>query len=88
MLTALVIVVLSAATGWALGRPESEYSRTLSIGTALRNIELCSLIATTNFADTLVPAAVMTYFMVQVIVCSIIGAFFKRTAKPAATAAA
>ena len=88
MLTELVIVVLSAITGWSLGRPEPEYSRTLSIATALRNIGLCSLIATSAFADTLVPAAVMTYLLVQVIVCAIIGAFFKRTAKPAATAAA
>jgi bile acid:Na+ symporter, BASS family len=80
----LFVVVLSVLTGWALAGAETQYRRTLSIATTLRNIGLCSLVATANFAGTLVPAAVMTYLIVQIIVASLVGTYLKRTAKPAA----
>jgi BASS family bile acid:Na+ symporter len=79
MLAALCLVLLSIATGWLLGGPERSYRRTLAIGTALRNVGLCALIATTSFSNT-VAAAVMVYLLVQIIVVSLVGAYFKRTA--------
>ena len=45
---------------------------------------LCILIATTNFAGTDVPAAVLTYLGVQVIVSTLVGMYFKRTTEAAA----
>ncbi len=64
----LVIVLLSIVTGWLLGGREIAYRRTLGIGTALRNIGLCILLATTNFPGTVVAATVLTYFVIQFIV--------------------
>ena len=82
MLAALCIVVLSVATGYALGGPQRSYRRTLSIGTGLRNIGLSASIATVSFKGGLVAASVMTYLLMQVIVCGLAGAYFKNTAKP------
>jgi len=82
MLAALCIVVLSVAAGYALGGPQRSYRRTLSIGTGLRNIGLCASIATVSFKGGLVTASVMTYLIVQALVCGLAGAYFKNTAKP------
>lgn len=77
------LVVLSAGTGWLLGGPASEDRRVLAIGTALRNIGLCALIATTSFDQPEVAATVITYFVMQFIVSTALGAYFTRTAKEA-----
>jgi BASS family bile acid:Na+ symporter len=82
ILAALLIVLLSLVTGWLLGGPEGEYRRTLSIATVLRNIGLAITLATTMFPDSLVGAAVMAYFVVQVIVGVAIGAYYSKTVKP------
>jgi len=79
----LVIVIASIATGWLLGAPAREYRRTLGIGTALRNIGLGSLVATTSFPGTVVAATVMTYLLIQFFVCTLVGVYFTRTAKSA-----
>ncbi len=84
MLAMLIVVVLSIFTGWFFGGPDEHHRHTLAIATALRNIGLCALIATTDFQNTLVPAAVMTYLVIQAVVSSLVGAYFKRTSKPAA----
>ncbi len=83
MWASLVLVVLSIGTGWILGGPEVEYRRTLSIATALRNIGTCSVIATGNFADTLVGPTVLTYFLIQFVVSLILRVYFSRTATSA-----
>ena len=83
MLAMLTLVVLSVATGWFLGGPESANRRTLSIGTALRNIGLAAVVATASFPDRGVAAAVLTYFLVQFVVTMLVGAYFTRTAKAA-----
>lgn len=88
ILTMFVLVVLSIVTGWLLGGPVDEYRRTVSIATALRNIGLCLVIATTDFPGTLVGPTVMTYLLIQVLVSAIVGAYFKRTAGPVAAAPA
>ena len=80
----LAVVVLSLATGWLLGGPGREYRRTLSIATGLRNIGLAAVVATVSFPGTQVAAAVVTYLVVQFVVCALVGVYFARTAKSAA----
>ena len=60
--------------------PERAYRRTLSIGTALRNIGLAAVIASTTFEGSVATAAVLTYLVVQVVVTGVVGVYFKRTA--------
>jgi bile acid:Na+ symporter, BASS family len=67
MLAMLVLVLLSLAAGWLLGGPQIAYRRTLGIGTAIRNIGLCALLAS-NFPGTLVGATVLTYLLIQFVV--------------------
>ncbi len=74
-------VLLSLALGWACGGATREYRRTLAFGTALRNPAIAMIVATTRFPGESVAAAVAAYFVVQVIVTSIAGVFFKRTAR-------
>ena len=84
LLAILCIVVLSAVTGWLLGGPDVANRRTLSIGTVLRNVGFCALIATVSFADEpRVAAAVVAYLLIQAIVAGILGMYFTRTAKGA-----
>jgi BASS family bile acid:Na+ symporter len=84
----LLIIALSVGTGWALGGPTNSQRVTLSMATALRNIGIASLIATTMFPSADVAAAVMTYLLLQVLVSTVVGTYFKRTAKHAAETAA
>jgi bile acid:Na+ symporter, BASS family len=80
----LCIVVLSVVTGWLLGGPAIAERRTLSIGTALRNIGLCSLVATVSFTDEpRVAAAVIVYLIIQFVVTGILGVYYTRTAERA-----
>lgn len=88
MFAALLLTVLAIGTGWLFGGSEREYRRTLAIGTGLRNIGLCALIATTNFPDSLVASTVMSYLLVQAVVCTLVGIYFTRTATPVAAGAA
>jgi bile acid:Na+ symporter, BASS family len=80
----LCLSLLSMAVGWLLGGPAREDRRVLGIGTTLRNIGLAALIATTSFRGTEVAAAVLTYLVIQMIVSSLFGIYFSRTAKTAA----
>jgi predicted Na+-dependent transporter len=79
MFAMLCTVVLSLACGWVLGGREREYRRTLGVGTALRNPGMAALLATSSFANTSVPAAVLVYLLIQFVVVSLVGVFFKRT---------
>lgn len=76
----LCLVLVSLGTGWLLGGPAREDRRVLGIGTALRNIGLCALVATTSFHEPQVAAAVLTYFVIQFVVTTIAGVYFTRTA--------
>jgi BASS family bile acid:Na+ symporter len=80
----LCIVLLSLAIGWVLGGRVREDRRVLAMGTALRNIGLCALIATTSFRDMPVAATVLTYFLIQFFVVNIVAVYFSRTAAPEA----
>ncbi len=83
MLAMLCLVLFSMATGWLLGGPAREDRRVLAIGTTLRNIGLCALIATASFTDKLVAATVLTYFLIQFLITTIFGVYFARTARNA-----
>jgi bile acid:Na+ symporter, BASS family len=83
MWAAFCLVVLSLITGWLLGGPAREMRRVLAIGTALRNIGLCALVATTSFKDPDVAATVIVYFLIQFVLVALAGAYFTRTAKEA-----
>lgn len=76
----LCLVVLSLVVGWALGGPLRQDRRVLALATALRNIGLCALIATASFGTPLVAATVLTYFLIQFVITSIVGVYFERTA--------
>jgi bile acid:Na+ symporter, BASS family len=83
MLAMLTIVLLSMAVGWLLGGPATEDRRVLGIGTTLRNVGLCALIATSSLQNTRVAAAVLTYLVIQLIVSTFFGAIFSRKTKAA-----
>jgi BASS family bile acid:Na+ symporter len=79
----LILTLLAAGTGWLLGGPYAEDRRILAIGTMLRNIGLCALLAT-SFGGGKVAATVLTYLVIQMIVSSLLGAYFARRAREAA----
>lgn len=83
MVAMLCLVLLSMLTGWALGGPARETRRVLGMATALRNIGLAAVLATNGFAGSQVPAAVITYLLIQMIVVTIIGLYFARTSEKA-----
>jgi bile acid:Na+ symporter, BASS family len=85
MWAALCLVVLSLIVGWALGGVRED-RRVLAFGTALRNIGLCALIATSSFKTPLVVATVLAYFVIQFVATTIVGVYFKRTANVPKTA--
>jgi len=74
------LVALSLGVGWAMGGAARESRRVLAIGTALRNVGLCALIATANFDDPRIIATVATYLLVQAAVTTAVGIYFTRTA--------
>jgi bile acid:Na+ symporter, BASS family len=67
LLSMLLLVVLAWPLGLRLGGPDAGIRKTLAIGTSLRNIGLCLLIATQDFPETGVAAAVGAYFLIQAI---------------------
>jgi BASS family bile acid:Na+ symporter len=73
------IGLFALAVGWLLGGPDRTYRRTLSIGTLMRNIGLCALIGTSDFADTLVVPAVISYFVITFILSLPLRFYYKRT---------
>lgn len=75
----LCLVLLSLLVGWLLGAPHPQDRRVLAIGTALRNIGLCVLLATTSLRSPTVAATVLTYFVIQLVVVTLVGLYFARS---------
>jgi BASS family bile acid:Na+ symporter len=75
----VAIGLFSLAAGWLLGGPESEHRRTLAIATDLRNVGICLLIGTAQFADTLVVPAIIAYFVVTFCLSIPVRMYLKRT---------
>lgn len=80
IIASLAVVLLAYAAGYVLGGSDPEYRNTLAIATSLRNVALAALIATTSFPGTPVPAIVICFFVVQIVVSALLGALVKRTA--------
>jgi BASS family bile acid:Na+ symporter len=79
-LAAIAVIGLCALlTGWVLGGPHRDDRRTLSIATLMRNIGLCALIATSEFPNTPVVPAVITYFAITFAISLPIRIYFHRT---------
>ena len=76
----LVLTIAATFTGWLLGGPHQEDRRVLAIGTALRNIGLCALVATATIRNPEVTATVLIYLVIQLIVTTLTGIYFTRTA--------
>jgi bile acid:Na+ symporter, BASS family len=68
LMSMLLLVVLAWPIGWVLGGADASIRKTLAIGTSLRNVGLCLLIATREFSDSGVGAVVFAYFLIQAIV--------------------
>jgi bile acid:Na+ symporter, BASS family len=79
----LCLVLLSLLVGWLLGAPHPQDRRVLAIGTGLRNIGLCVLLATSSLRSPLVAATVLTYFVIQIVIVSAVGVYFARTPEEA-----
>ncbi|MBV8345639.1 MAG: hypothetical protein JO190_11720 [Candidatus Eremiobacteraeota bacterium] len=79
-LAAACVVLLSLLTGWVLGGRERAYRRTLSVGTALRNVGLAALLATSVFGRGEVAAMVLVYLIIQMILATLLGVFYTRSA--------
>ncbi len=80
----LCLVLLSLLVGWLLGAPHPQDRRVLAIGTALRNIGLCALLATASLKSPMVTATVLTYFIIQFVVTTVVGVYFSRKPEEAA----
>ncbi|HKE36014.1 MAG TPA: bile acid:sodium symporter [Candidatus Baltobacteraceae bacterium] len=82
MLAIACIVVLSMLTGWLLGGPGEHERVTSSLGTALRNIGLCALVATSSFGThSRIVSTVLVYLLIQFVLTMIAGAAFRRNIK-------
>jgi BASS family bile acid:Na+ symporter len=79
LLVIAAIGIFALAVGWLLGGPDRQFRRTLSIGTLMRNIGLAALVGTSDFADTLVVPAVLTYFLVTFVLSLPVRMYYKRT---------
>lgn len=84
LMATLVLVVLSAATGWLFGGNEPTYRNTMTLSTIMRNFSLGLLVAGQSFPDTVVSEVVVTYFVIQFVVANLLGQVLKRQRSPAA----
>ena len=84
LMATLVLVVLSAATGWLLGGNEPSYRNTMTLSTIMRNFSLGLLVAGQSFPDTVVGEVVLTYFVIQFVVANLLGQVLKRQRSPGA----
>ena len=84
LLVIAAIGVFALCVGWLLGGPDRMHRRTLSVATLMRNIGLCALIGTSQFAGTLVVPAILTYFVITFILSLPIRMYYQRTRQSAA----
>ena len=68
---AIIMAVVSMATGWYLGGPERDFRHTLAVGTTLRNVGVALAVAKENYSDQGVEAAVICYLVVQFVIVQI-----------------
>ncbi len=85
LMATLLVVLLSAGTGWLFGGREPSYRTTMTLSTMMRNFGLALLVAGQNFADTVAGATVLTYFVIQLVVANLLANVLKRQQSPAAS---
>jgi BASS family bile acid:Na+ symporter len=76
------LVVVAWPIGWGLGGRDASIRKVLALGTSLRNIGLCLLLATENFPGTGVAAAVTAYLLIQAIANFVFAKRLARTPTP------
>lgn len=79
LMATLVLILLSAATGWLLGGSEARYRNTMTLSTIMRNFGLALLVTGQNFHGTVASAVVLAYFVIQFILANVLAPFLKRT---------
>ena len=84
LLAILLIVLLSAGTGWIFGGSETHYRNTMTLSTIMRNFGLALLVTGQNFVGTIASPTVLTYFVIQLIVANLLAQFLKRQQSPGA----
>jgi BASS family bile acid:Na+ symporter len=67
LVSMFLLVVIAWPIGWFLGGPDASIRKTLAIGTSLRNVGLCLLIATREFSGAGVADVVVSYFLIGAI---------------------
>ena len=78
LMAILLVVVLSAVTGWLLGGKDVHYRNTSTLSTIMRNFGLALLVAGQSFQGTSATASVLTYFVIQFIVANALAQVLKR----------
>lgn len=86
LLVIAAIGIFALGIGWLLGGPDRQYRRTLSVATDLRNVGLCVLIGTSDFADTLVVPTILSYFIITFVLSLPLRIYYARTKDAAAAA--
>jgi len=76
------LVVIAWPIGWFLGGKDVSTRKTVALGTSLRNIGLCLLVATQNFPESGVAAAVGSYLLIQAVANTIFAKYLGRASKP------
>jgi bile acid:Na+ symporter, BASS family len=79
LLVTLLLIVLSAATGWLFGGSEVRIRNTITLSTIMRNFGLALAITGPSFPGTVASASVLTYFVLQFVLANVLGTFLKRT---------
>ncbi|MGZ3553660.1 MAG: bile acid:sodium symporter family protein [Vulcanimicrobiaceae bacterium] len=78
IITIVLLVAISMLLGALAGGADRATRVTLSLGTGLRNPGLGALIATTNFAGTIVVPTVIAFLLLQVLISIPVGMYYKR----------
>ncbi|MGB6985137.1 MAG: bile acid:sodium symporter [Candidatus Aquilonibacter sp.] len=84
LMATLLIVLLSAGTGWLFGGSEARYRNTMTLSTMMRNFGLALLVTEQNFTGSVAGLAVLTYFVIQLVVANLLAQVLKRQQSPAA----
>ncbi len=82
LLIMFALVVVAWPIGWVVGGPDVGSRKTMALGTSLRNIGLCLLIATRDFPGTGVAAAVGSFLLIQAVSNFVFAKYLGRSAKP------
>lgn len=78
LIATLFLILLSAATGWLFGGGDPQTRNTTTLSTIMRNFGLALLVAGQSFPGSIASEAIITYFVIQLVVANVIAMFLKR----------